>query len=70
MKSMTQDLNTATMQAQTEINIKNMRDMQQINADNTEAVLKAQREEARYMRHIKTQTENFATHQLNQQTAA
>lgn len=69
LKSVTQDLATATVKAQTEVNIKNMRDMQQINADNTEAVLKAQREEAQYMRHIKTQTENFATHQLNQQTA-
>ena len=69
LKGVTQDLSTTTMQAQTEVNIKNMRDMQQINADNTEAVLKAQREEAQYMRHIKTQTDNFTTHQLNQQTA-
>lgn len=69
LKSVTQDVAKATVQAQASVNIKNLEDMQRINAENTEATLKAQREEMQYAQHMQTQGANFEVHRLNQQTA-
>ncbi len=69
LKSVTQDVAKATVQAQAAVNIKNLEDMQRINAENTEATLKAQREELQYAQHLQTQGANFDVHKLNQQTA-
>lgn len=69
LKTVTQDLATATVQAQTEINIKNMRDTQRINAENLEETMRIQREEAQYAQHKQTQSSNFAAYQLEQQAA-
>lgn len=69
LMAVTQDVSAAAVRAQAEVRIKDMRDAQRIQAENTEAVLKAQREEAQYAQRIRTQSEHFATHQLNQQAA-
>ena len=69
LKAVTQDLATATAQAQTEVNIKNMQDMQRINAENMEETMRIQREEAQYAQRKQTQSSNFAAYQLEQQAA-
>lgn len=69
LKAVTQDLAAATAQAQTEINIKNMRDTQRINTENLEETMRIQREEAQYAQRKQTQSSNFAAYQLEQQTA-
>ena len=69
LKSVTQDVASITVQTQTEVNIKNLRDMQRINAENTEETLRLQREEAQYAQHKQTQGANFTAYQLEQQAA-
>ncbi len=69
LKVVTQDVTTATVQAQTEVNIKNMQDMQRINAENMEETMRIQREEAQYAQRKQTQSSNFAAYQLEQQAA-
>ena len=69
LKSVTLDVSAASIQAQTAVNIKEMQDVQRIRAEHSEAVLKAQREEAQFAQRIQTQSEHFTTHQLNQQAA-
>lgn len=69
LKAVTQDVSTATIQAQTEINIKRMQDTQRIEAEHLEGTLKAQREEAQFAQRLQTQSEHLTAHQLNQQAA-
>jgi len=69
LKAVTQDLTVATVKAQTEVNIKNMQDMQRINAENLEETMRIQREEAQYAQRKQTQSANFAAYQLEQQAA-
>ncbi len=69
LKAVTQSLATATAQAQTEINIKDMQDMQRINVENLEETMRIQREEAQYAQRKQTQGSNFAAYQLEQQAA-
>lgn len=69
LKAVTQDLSAATAQAQTEVNIKNIQDMQRINAENMEETMRIQREEAQYAQRKQTQSSNFAAYQLEQQAA-
>ncbi len=69
LKAVTQDLAAATAQAQTQVNIKNMQDMQRINAENMEETMRIQREEAQYAQRKQTQMANFAAYQLEQQAA-
>ena len=69
LKAVTQDLTAATIQAQTQVNIKNMQDMQRINAENLEETMRIQREEAQYAQRKQTQSANFAAYQLEQQAA-
>lgn len=69
LKAVTQDISAAAVQAQAAVNIKDIQDMQRINAEHAQEVLRAQREEDQYARRIRTQSEHFATHQLNQQAA-
>ena len=68
LMSVTKDIAGMTTQAQAAVNIKNMSDMQEINAQNMAATLQAQREELQYAQHMQTDSANFAVHQLNQQT--
>lgn len=67
LKRVTQDVASATVQAQTEVNIKNLHDMQRINAENMEETLRIQREEAQYAQHKQTQSSNFAAFQTEKQ---
>lgn len=67
LKAVTQDVASATVQAQAEINIKNLKDSQRINAVNIEETMRIQREEAQYAQHKATQTANFAAFQTEVQ---
>ena len=67
LKAVTQDVATATVQAQSEANIKNIHDMQRINAENMEETLRIQREEAQYAQRMQTRTGNFAAYQVEKQ---
>lgn len=69
LKAVTQDISAAAVRAQAAVSIKDMQDMQRINAEHAEAVLKSQREEAQYAQRVQMQSEHFAVHQLNQQAA-
>jgi len=68
LMSVTKDITAQTTQTQAAVNVKNMMDMQQINADNMEATLAIQREEMQHAQRMQTDAANFAVHQLNQQT--
>lgn len=60
--------NTArTMQAQVDLNIQNMKDMQAINKENMEESLRIQREEAQRAQKLQTETSFIGTHAINQQ---
>ena len=67
LRSVTQDVSTATVQAQTVANVKNIRDMQQINAENVQETLRIQREEGQYAQHKATQTDNLVAFQTEAQ---
>lgn len=61
--------NTAkTMNAQTDLNIKNMHDTQRINLANMEETLRIQREEAQRAQRLQTETNFMGAHSLDQQT--
>jgi membrane protease subunit (stomatin/prohibitin family) len=68
LMSVTKDIAAQTTQTQAAVNIKNMADTQEINADNIEATLAIQREEMQHAQRMQTDAANFALHQLNQQT--
>ena len=69
LMAVTQHIQTATMKAQAAANIKDIADQQRIEAENKEATLKLQREEAQYQMHLQSQMNNLAAHQINQQAA-
>ena len=61
--------NTAkTMNAQTDVNIQNLRDAQRINAANLEETLRIQREEMQRAQRLQTETNFMGAHSLDQQT--
>ena len=64
----TRDQQEKTFVAQTDVNIKNMADMQGINALNMEETLRIQREEAQRSQKLQTETNFMGAHALNQQT--
>ena len=57
-----------TIIAQTDVNVKNMEDMQRINAANMEESLRIQREEAQRAQRLQTETNFMGAHALDQQT--
>lgn len=67
--SVTQDVSAATIQAQTDVNIKKMQDVQRIEAEHMESMLKVQREEAQFAQRLQTQSDHLTAHQINQQAA-
>ena len=67
LMSVTQEVSTATIQAQTAVNIKQMQDKQRIEAENYEGTLRIQREEGQYAQHKQTQTTNYAAYQVEAQ---
>ena len=68
LRKVTAEQTTKTTVAQTDINIKNMSDMQGINALNMEETLRIQREEAERAQKLQTETNFIGAHALNQQT--
>lgn len=68
LMAVTRDVETATVQAQTAVNIKNLQDQQRINAENLEETLRVQREEAQRAQRMTTESANFAAFQVEKQT--
>jgi len=69
VKGLTGGLTAKTMQAQAELGIKNMQDMQAINAQNLAETMRIQREEAQRAQKLQTETNFIGAHALNQQTS-
>lgn len=67
LMAVTQNVTTATVEAQTAANIKNIHDKQRIEAENYQETLRIQREEAQYAQHKQTQSANFAAFQTEKQ---
>ncbi len=62
--------NTAkTMNAQTDISIKNMQDMQAMNSENLSETMRIQREEAQRAQRLQTESNFMGAHALDQQTS-
>jgi membrane protease subunit (stomatin/prohibitin family) len=68
LRKVTAEQTTKTVEAQTDVNIKNLQDAQEINAKNMEETLRIQREEAQRAQKLQTEGQNMSAHQLNQQT--
>jgi len=68
LRKVTAEQTTKTTVAQTDVNIKNLQDMQNINAQNIEESLRIQREEAQRAQKLQTETSFIGAHSLNQQT--
>ncbi len=68
LRKLTAEQTTKTTVAQTDVNIKNLEDMQGINAQNMEETLRIQREEAQRAQKLQTETNFIGAHALNQQT--
>lgn len=69
LRSVTAGQQAQTIQAQTDVNIKNLQDTQAINAENMQATLKMQREEAQRAQRLQTETNFMGAHALDQQTS-
>lgn len=68
LRKVTAEQQTKTIEAQTNINIRNLDDMQAINAQNMAETLRIQREEAQRAQKLQTETNFIGAHALNQQT--
>ena len=68
LRKVTAGQTTKTIEAQTNVNIKNMQDAQAINAENMAESLRIQREEAQRAQKLQTETNFIGAHALNQQT--
>lgn len=68
LRSITAEQQKATINAQTAVNIKNMADMQEINARNMDATLAIQREETQRAQRLQTETQFIGAHALNRQS--
>ena len=68
LKALTQDVTTATVQAETAAKVKTIHDQQRIEMENLEDCLRRQREESQYATHKQTQSGNFAAYQVEAQT--
>jgi membrane protease subunit (stomatin/prohibitin family) len=68
LRKMTAEQTMKTTVAQTDVNIKNLEDMQEINAKNMGETLRVQREEAQRAQKLQTETNFIGAHALNQQT--
>ncbi|MBP3298268.1 MAG: SPFH domain-containing protein [Muribaculaceae bacterium] len=67
LRSVTSDIQSDTIRKQSEINLKNMEDMQAINAANMEETLRIQREEAQRAQRLQTESNFMGAHALNVQ---
>lgn len=67
LMSVTKDITSATIKAETEAKIKNIADKQRIEVENYEETLRIQREEGQYAQHKATQTANMGAFQVEKQ---
>lgn len=67
LMAVTRTVTTATVQAQTVADVKNIQDKQRIEVENYQETLRIQREEGQYAQHKQTQTSNFAAYQTEAQ---
>lgn len=67
LRNVTSGQQTRTIEAQTDVNIKNLKDMQEINATNMADTLRIQREEAQRAQRLQTETNYMGAHALNVQ---
>lgn len=67
LKHITQDVTTATIQTQKDVNLKDMQDKQRINVEHYAESLRIQREESQYAQHKQTQSANFAAFRTEMQ---
>ena len=67
LMAVTRNVTTATVQAQTAANVKDIHDKQRIDSWNYEETLRMQREEAQYAQRMQTRTSNFAAYQTEKQ---
>lgn len=68
LRKVTAEQTTKTTVAQSDVTIKNIEDMQNINAQNIEETLRIQREEAQRAQKLQTEINFIGAHALNQQT--
>lgn len=68
--SITKDVTTATIKAETAMKVKDIHEKQRIEAKNYEESLRIQREEERYAQHMHTRTANIGAYQVEKQTEA
>ncbi|WP_417547694.1 SPFH domain-containing protein [Marinobacter segnicrescens] len=68
LRKVTADQAAKTIDAQTDINIKNLAEAQDINSENTRDSLRINREESQRAQKLDTEGRNMNAHQLNQQT--
>jgi membrane protease subunit (stomatin/prohibitin family) len=68
LRKITAEQQELTIAAQTDVNIKNLQDTQEINAKNMDESLRIQREETQREQKLRTEGQNFSVHQLNQQS--
>lgn len=68
VKSLTGDITARTTQAQADVNIKNIYDMQALNKENLAETMRIQREETQRAQKLQTETNFIGAHALNQQT--
>ena len=67
LMAITQNATTATVKAQTAAEIKNIQEKQRIDMEDYGESLRIQRNEAQYARHKQTQSEHFASFQVEEQ---
>lgn len=68
LNRVTKNQQTKTIEAQTEVSIKNLQDTQKINAENMQETLQIQREEAQRAQRLQSETNFMGAHALDQQT--
>jgi len=64
---LTAGLQAMTMEAQTDVNIKNLKDTQELNRQNMEETMRIQREEAQRAQRLQTETQFMGAHALDTQ---
>ncbi len=69
LRRLTAGQQAKTIEAQTDINIKNLQDTQRINAENMEESLRIQREESQRAQRLQTESNFIGAHAINQQAA-
>ena len=68
LRNVTAEQQQKTINAQTDINLKNLHDTQRINTQNLEETLRVQREEAQRAQKLQTETQFIGAHTLNRQS--